>query len=188
MSYDIHQHQHRFAAWAAASAASVVGARFSVKSCVGWIEAIQLNELKRDDLPEPEAFDPKHLEWRNGIIDAAGGEDFGAQQKGRKETEMSHGQAAKIINVYMKARFLNPKNEKHPKVAAIHPPIDRLLLNEIIKKKALSQGDLKEIRSFRDAGWSKLNSHEYERLIEILRSLTNPRPFWTIEEYWPGFQ
>jgi hypothetical protein len=180
MMYNIQLHQHRFSAWAAARAASVKGKRFTVKTCVGWLEAFGFGpSLTIEMLPLPENVDSKHREWREQLI---------AEAKLQSAFELSHGQAAKIINCYIKARFLNPHDAEKERLAAFHPPIDRLLLNEIVKHAGLSGEDLKIVRSGRNIGWSSLNSQQYEALVGILRRLSPSQPFWRIEEFWPGYQ
>lgn len=180
MAYDIHLHQHRFAAWAAARASSVKGRRFSVQTCVGWVEAVGLDsKLTKEKLPHPKELLEWHRRLREAIIAAA---------KEQSNFELSHGQAAKIINCYVKARFLNESDAQHINVAAFHPPIDRLLLSDIVRNACISVPDLKIIRGGRDGGWSNLSSENYERLIEALQRISPQQPFWHIERYWCGFQ
>lgn len=175
--YNIDLHTHRFATWAAGRAASVKGARFSVKEGKRWLETAGFKEtLKVVSLPVPSEIDMTHRVWRKDIIKYAA-ED---------EKILPHGQAAKLINTYLKARFVCGGFANHPSVAALHPPIDRVLLNRLIKKNFADQKA--KWRKARDTGWSKLCETEYEQLIDALRLAVKDEPFWTIEEHWQGHQ
>src|SRR5271167_3585902 len=95
MVYSIHEHKHRFSAWAASRAASVKNCRFSVENGKEIIECAGLQQLLvgPEFLPEPQKVDATHFDWRVAIISAAKG----------KRLKFSHGVAAKLINVYLKA-------------------------------------------------------------------------------------
>lgn len=73
MTYGIEEHKHRFAAWAAGSAASVNGCRFKVEQGKEIPEAIGLQHLlaSPECLPAIDEIDAAHSRWRIGIIDAA---------------------------------------------------------------------------------------------------------------------
>lgn len=177
MPYNMHQHQHRFAAWAAARAASTKSRRFAVSTGAAWLEAAGLNEaLSIEQLPgTAEAYDEWHRTLRGKLIKASGG-------------VLSHGQAAKLINCYVKARFINSFSMALPAMSVAHPPIDRLLLSAILGANLLEPNGAKAISRLRLAAWSKWNSEEYEEAIEILRSINPNHPFWMIEEHWVGYQ
>ncbi|MFZ0254059.1 MAG: hypothetical protein WAN46_00075, partial [Gammaproteobacteria bacterium] len=121
MTYSIDEHRHRFAAWAAGRAASVKGCRFTVKKAKDILESVGLRALVSTpkNLPYPECFDAEHRAWRQKIIERAG------------EPRFTHGIAAKLINVYLKSAFVCGGYHEHPRVRAIHPPIDGLLLREL---------------------------------------------------------
>lgn len=170
MPYDLTEHRHRFAVWAAARAASR-GGRFGTPTEMAfrWIETLGLQELVADPalLPDPNMFDEQHRAWRTRLVETAG-------------AGCSHGKAAKLINVYLKAAVVCacPAQAGEPvrrAVGAIHPPIDRFLLN-----------------AWGIAGvvWSSLDSNDYEKIIETLKMLA-PSPnqfleFWRLEERWTG--
>jgi hypothetical protein len=177
MSYDINIHQHRFAAWAASRAASSTNRRFSVSAGASWLEEVGLNqEFLFEHLPQSKAqFDGWHGDMRNSLI-------------GASEHKLTHGQAAKLINCYLKSRFINSWSMATPAACVAHPPIDRLLLSTVLKKKLLCADSERRIRKLRDAGWSNWGSDSYENAIHILRSVNPNAPFWTIEENWIGYQ
>lgn len=176
--YDIERHQHLFAAWAASRAASVKGFRFTVEQGRKSLEACGLGVYfsKPEELPEPKDVDEKHRQWRAGIIEAA-------KLQGLNVT---HGVAAKLINCYLKSRFVCGGHHAHERVQNIHPPIDAVLL------KTLADLDIggyaKQWRQAHRRRWSKLNSDQYEQLINLVRDCLKGEPLWKIEEYWKGNQ
>ena len=98
----------------------------------------------------------------------------------------SSGVAAKLINIYLKSRFVCAGYSSHERVAALHPPIDKLLLEELAHKNLERHARVWR-KASRD-GWSKMNSDEYERLISLIRDCLHGQPLWMIEEYWRGNQ
>ena len=179
MSYTIEDHKHRYASWAASRAASTKTCRFNVLQGKKIIEAVGLNLLLSDPalLPGPTQIDAKHREWRMAAIKAASAEGLSG---------FGHGVAAKLINVYLKGAFVCAGHEAHENVAALHPPIDSLLLDEL---SANNVGDLKKAWNVaRKRRWSKFNSTEYEEVINSIRAALEGRPMWEVESYWRGYQ
>lgn len=179
MPYSIHEHKHRFSAWAAGRAASVRGCRFSVEQGEAVLVGANLKRvlLGPDQLPEPLEIDRKHREWRHAVISVA-------QSRGLPFT---HGVAAKLINIYLKAGFVCGGYESDPRVQALHPPVDALLLNELYSQNV---GNLRaEWSKARAARWSCFNSEQYEKVISNIRAaLGQGVPLWHVEQYWPGYQ
>lgn len=107
MSYDIKEHKHRYAAWAASQASSVKGYRFKVRQGGMIIEHLKLNNLIDcpEDLPEPCKFDSFHRDLRENAISKS-------EKLGLKFT---HGVAAKLINIYMKTIFICGGYPEHAK-------------------------------------------------------------------------
>jgi len=175
--YSIEEHQHRYSAWAASRAASVKNCRFSVAQGKQIIEASGLSSLQSpNDLPTVGSIDLEHREWRNLMISAAAERGF----------IFTHGIAAKLINVYLKTRFVCGGHHENPRVTQLHPPIDALLLRE------LAAGDAGGFKSGWNKAisvrWSKFNASEYEEVIDLIRRTLAGRPLWLIESYWRGFQ
>ena len=130
-----------------------------------------------DNLPQPKDFDFQHSEWRNCVIQAAR----------QKHLTFTHGVAAKLINVYLKSIFVCSGNHEDPRVKALHPPIDKVLLDALYEQNI---GDKrKEWQTARKIRWSKLNSEQYKNVISAIQ-LTIPEgnALWQIEKYWKGFQ
>ena len=96
---DLNTIQHRFAAWAAATAARVSPkCRFKAGDGVAILEGLGFGPGygKPDKLPLPSRFDNQHRKWRVKAIKLAKARRIG----------MSHGVAAKLINFYLKSRFI----------------------------------------------------------------------------------
>jgi hypothetical protein len=123
MAYSIHEHKHRFSAWAAGRAANVNGCRFSVKQAKEILEGANLKQLLvgPDNLPDPRKIDATHREWRNAVIAAAKNQGL----------VFTHGVAAKLINIYLKSGFVCGGHDTDPRVQALHPPIDGQLLEQL---------------------------------------------------------
>jgi hypothetical protein len=128
-----------------------------------------------EELPDPGEFDQQHALWRRDVLSRASDQHL----------NMTHGVAAKLINVYLKAVFVCGGHDDHPKVKAIHPPIDRLLLESLAR--CPKTRDITEWKSFHP--WTRLDSNRYEALINLVRrALPNGEPLGKIEEYWQGYQ
>jgi hypothetical protein len=185
--YDIHKHRHIFSAWAAGRASSVASiCRFPVESAFEIIEHIGLQDIRlADDLPSPDRFNISHREWRKNAVRYARNNKSSLFHSGDQAKKFTHGIAAKMINIYFKSKFLAEHNICHQSINALHPPIDRLLLNELAQNDAKRA---KEWRRYRDKGWSKFSSKEYEEVIDLIVEHQNGAPLWKVERYWPGHQ
>lgn len=178
MEYSIVEHRHRFAAWAAASAASVRGCRFSIQRGKEILEGAGMNLLltSADRLPAPEQTGEAHRQWRARVIQVASG----------CGPTFTHGVAAKLLNVYLKAAFVCGGQQDHPSVRALHPPIDSALLEALCEQNV---GGLRaDWRTARRIRWSKLSSGEDEAVIRSIRQAMSSSPLWEVEQYWRGYQ
>ena len=102
-----------------------------------------------------------------------------AIQEARKVgLEFTHGIAAKLINLYLKAKFTCGGYASHPHVAALHPPIDSLLL------KAFNR-TLKPLGRL-PVNWSTFDSRTYQQAIDALREARKGVPLWAAESLWQG--
>lgn len=184
--YNIEEHRHRFAAWAAGRAAHIrprkrsatVGSitSFTVKTAKELLEAALCESglVSLADLPlAAKEMDGAHRAWRTKMVHEAKGNSI----------SMSHGVAAKLINVYMKARFVSSSPEEEKRVAILHPPIDSLLLKNLGADNFGGEGAF-----WKKQVWSKLDSDAYEAIIEKIRNNLGQQPMWTIERYWVGHQ
>jgi len=176
---NIEEHKHRFAVWAAGRAASVKGCRFTVAQAKIMLEVAGFKpELSTPaKLPLPQAIDSVHRAWREKVINKAHELSIHA---------ITHGVAAKLINIYLKAIFVCGGHHDHPSVQSLHPPIDSILLSELsVQNFGGFQKAWDEARKIR---WSKLNSDQYETVIKNIRVSMPNQALWKIEQYWQGHQ
>jgi len=178
-AYDIIEHVHRFATWAASRAAGTVkGVRFPVWKGRRICDAVGFRRLLGNPnlLPSQETMDDCHRQWRKQVIEAAEVEGV----------HFTHGMAAKLINVYFKTAYVNPVYASHPMVGALHPPIDRKLLAGLAARDV---EHAKTWQAYRDAAWSRFDSDTYQEVILAIRALLGPGvPLWKIEYAWKGYQ
>ena len=179
--YDIQQHSHRLAVWAASSAASASPkCRFSVEKGSIILEKSGFNVERfsnTENLPDPKNIDSEHEKWRELVRSAAKNESL----------EFTHGIAAKLINCYLKVRFVCGGEHEKPKVMALHPPIDALLLQGLAERNFGNHA--RDWRKFYNKRWSKFDSTTYQQIIDLIRNtLPHKEPLWKIEEYWKGHQ
>lgn len=179
MKYTIENHKHNFAAWAAGRAANVNGCRFKVEQGKKILEIAGFFQIGKDikNLPGPGEFDNKHFEWRKNIINAAQSLDL----------VFTHGVAAKLINIYLKSIYVCGENSLDDRVKAIHPPIDAVLLDTLYKKNIGGKANV--WKAARKTRWSKLNSNQYQNVIEAIKEvIPTGEGLWQIEMYWQGYQ
>ena len=177
--YTIELHNHRFAAWAASTAASASPlCRFKVEKGISILEDIGFKASLRtpEQLPIPSLLDQVHREWRENAI----------QQAGKNNLNFSHGVAAKLINCYLKVRFVCAGHHNHDHVKGLHPPIDAILLKGLAKKNI--GGFSSYWVHYHKARWSKYTSDQYEEVIDLIRRSIPDRPLWEIEREWQGHQ
>lgn len=178
-AYTIEEHKHRLAAWAASTAARASSlCRFNVEAGIAILEEVGfVPAFIVSQLPEPENLDSIHRDWRRNTIAAAS----------NRNHAFTHGVAAKLINCYLKVRFVCGGDHTHRCVQTLHPPIDALLLMELARQDF--GGRAREWRKLHDARWSKFDSPTYERVIKLIReSLPAGSPLWIIEQHWGGFR
>ena len=174
-NYSIHEHEHRFSVWAAGRAASTSRkCRFKVEKAFVLLKYFEPLEL--ECLPESVDFDSFHDKICKSTMDKA---------KDLEIEGFSYGVAAKLVNVYLKARFVNASTVEQSKVKAIHPPIDSLLLKGLRRLKLLSTKDKEAFGK----PWSKFTEEEYKAVIQGVRNILGDGVgMWEIEKYWKGYQ
>jgi hypothetical protein len=179
-TYTIEVHRHRFAAWAASRAAAASkDCRFKVQRGVEILEACGIDAALASPelLPRPTEIDQVHRQYRKAIIKAAL----------LRGISMSHGVAARLINAYLKIRFVCAGHHEHEQVKCLHPPIDTPLLKGLERQNVGGFAD--RWREFHEQGWSKFDADTYQSVIDHIRkSLPPGEPLWKIEEYWTGHQ
>jgi hypothetical protein len=185
--YLFHVHTHRFAAWCGASAAGASSkCRFKVRIGVELIEATALRAWGNGwaSLPTPDTFDVAHRELREHLVRES------LLRVSSITGTFTHGVAAKLINCYLKPIYacgtLPTDPDSLNKLNALHPPIDRLLLDGLAQSSTGAAAAA--WRKWRSEGWSKFNSDQYEAVIAAIRTKAHCRPLWEIEEFWVGHQ
>lgn len=176
--YSLEEHRHRFAAWAAGRAASVAGNRFSVNSAAQVIAGAGLRSFLDDPerLPDSSGIDAWHRKHRKKVITTAQKAGF----------SLTHGTAAKLINVYFKAGLMGASGLSKDRMTAFHPPVDRLLLAELGRNNMGDRGPA--WKQWKEHGWSNFDSKTYEDVIRMIRKIVGTQPMWMIESYWKGHQ
>jgi len=174
MSYDLDEHRHRFAVWAAARAAQ--RGFTTVGNLRGAIESTDMR--KSLSLPvtlESSAaqFDKLHEGWCAAIQ---------AFLSDRKIPEASYGRAAKLVAVYLKSRIVLGDASNTPLGRNAHPPIDRILLHALASAEEVKSPHK---RAWTQTNWTELDGPAYRELIGQLRAVVPAgAPFWSIEKYW----
>jgi len=184
MAYDFVEHVHKFACWAAATAArQSPHCRFQVERGKVIVEHVG---LKEEFLEKPffrtgaDEFDLLHRRLRVSAIQYAK-EILSNEYK----STFTHGVAAKLINVYAKLALIAQGQSACESALHVHPPIDLLLLRELSRQ---CEGDGRRYwASKASIGWSNFDAWDYEDAITKLRELVGPgNPLWTVEEHWRG--
>jgi hypothetical protein len=176
MPYDLFQHRHNFAVWAAARAvqrgwggASTRVLQAALEQCGAREFAMNPNSI----VPTKDAFNKKHAQWCASILEQLG--NRGLSQ------DCSFGRAAKLVAVYLKSMIVVGGFDDLPVAALIHPPIDRKLLQNMAHEFSHNRA----ASGWAKCNWTKLDKKKYYRLVDQLTSAAaKSPPLWMIEEYW----
>jgi len=88
--------------------------------------------------------------------------------------------------VYLKSRIMCGGFPDNPKVQALHPPIDSLFLQELVRCDF--GGKAKFWSKVYKGRWSKFDSNTYKNVIQEIRESLNGELRWEIERFWKGHQ
>ena len=185
-SYSLHEHSFRFAGWCASTAAGrSPNCRFTIETGMKIISISGVKEKFQtwDDLPSTEqSFDELHKDLTKQIIHVAHSSSI--ELKGKKRS-FTYGIGAKLLNCYLKPIYLaSNQNVFSPslsyKAALIHPPVDRILLQNC---KSLAKPHFEELKNI---SWSTFSEKEYFFAIKLIRNFLKDEPLWKIEYYWDG--
>lgn len=192
MVYSIEEHRHRFAAWAASTSASASkGHRFSVKEGKDILETVGLSQVFTiEEILKISDIDMWHQKCCTDVIKKSGKKKF------------TYGVAAKLVNCYLKARFICITSYKNKNIRELHPPIDRLLLrrlqeenpefiNSKFKEELSRAGETTGWKGRMFPAWSSFNKCQYLMVIKRIKDIFSKEiegGFWKIEEYWQGHQ
>ena len=173
MTYSLFEHRHKFAVWCAARA---VQRKFTktnfLKNALEKCGVVEFIEHYNGGDISPETFDELHEKWCESILKSW---DEDQVENG------SFGRASKLIAVYIKSMII-VQNNQTPLSAVAHPPIDRMILQNISKDKSINHPNRMYWKAI---NWTELNKSQYQNLINDLRQVVGDKPFWTIEKYWP---
>lgn len=170
MTYTHTQHKHNFSVWVAARAAQ---RGFSgVRLLRGAINVSHVRAFAENpsSIQTARQFDRMHRKWCSRIC-------LFLQEQGVQK--VTYGRAAKMVAVYLKSMVVltNPDSIQ---AGFIHPPIDRILLQNIAKRPDLP-GPKRLI--LKRSSWTKFDELEYFTVLRILRKLS-AGPLWKLEEFW----
>jgi hypothetical protein len=172
--YDLFIHRHNFAVWAAARAAqrnftNVQNLKDALES--SGIQHFLLDPASLDT--QPTRFEELHRAWCRAICQALTARNV--------KKKVAYGRAAKLVAIYLKSMVICGGAAYSALGRAIHPPIDRRLLQALAAEPAFAQTRAE----WRQINWTQLEEDRYYRLIQQLRSaLPQEIPFWMLEEYW----
>lgn len=176
-SYGFEEHSHRYAVWAAHRAAFRGHKGAKAENISGWFRKVEYSDkshlLKLS--VDQKTFDQAHRRWRQEMITKSEAQDG--------VDALSHGRAAKAINIYLKTRYV--LTDPCCRAAfVIHPPVDRLFLNAIQKQIPELKPAVWMPNKGRVIPWTKLDCEAYEELIAKLRAVSPKEPFWKMEFCW----
>lgn len=174
MPYDLSEHRHRFALWAAARAA-----QRGHTTVINLRDALESTDI-RSFLEKPESFNTgeegykeNHRRWCQaivGFLDARG------------VAGTTYGRAAKLVAIYVKAMVITTQPTPTKLACFAHPPIDRVLLQNLASSAEINSPYK---RHWRTVAWTQLDENGYYALVEQLRTLIpDGEPFWMLEKYW----
>ena len=175
--YTYAKHRFRFAAWAAAQAIQQPtrdGFGFKNKEATPLFEAIGFDKIagKDDWLLEIDDFDAHHTIWRDGVY-----------KRLENKKGMSHGRAAKLINIFVKALMPSDmdtiSDELQERWCEVHLPIDRGMLKEM-DNCGFGNGNVHWVEQYEP--WTQLTSCEYQCLINDMK-VYEPC-LWRVERFW----
>ena len=174
MPYDLQEHRHRFAVWAAGRAAQRGLPQGSIPILREALEHCGIREYlsaKSSASISSSMFDRVHRAWCRSILRSL------EHLRGA-----TFGRAAKLVAIYAKTVVTLGCEKNRSLAGAIHPPIDGILLSKMARCSELLSPHKKE---WKDIRWTKLGEEEYYELINQLRDcLKSGEPFWMLERHW----
>ena len=199
IDYTYAEYKFEFAVWAAGNAARMgAGIWLTNEKVCEILKTTGFYEIAEkgiEGLPDPEGFDAKHRDWRNKIL-----KEVRKEAERLEKEDWSHGKAAKLINVFIKA--LMPADLKSlsdgekEKWYAVHPPIDKNVLTGMMcdgfgyrYKDWISLPGTKG-KPDGIPKWTKFKCNDYENVIDMIRDdlrkcgEKDPLPLWKNERFF----
>ena len=166
--YNIQEHLHRYAIWAAGRAIHRGLKNFQVeilKEILNNIEVRQaIDEFLKNEVNN-DSFENFHRNFANCII----------TKFNNKKITITYGRAAKIIAIYFKTTIIITEKGEGKFSNYIHPPIDKYLLRNLSKHFNMPR--------WKYLKWTKLNEQEYWQLIREIKQM-DLQVNWKLEEFW----
>ncbi|WP_144957826.1 hypothetical protein [Pseudomonas oryzihabitans] len=176
--YDIHQHKHRYAVWTASRAWNRKLKTGDLALAQRLIGVAGLESVRDpDDLGED--VDTWLLERMRLIV------DYAAQHQ---ILGINYGRAQKLVNIYLKTKLVCGGQETHPKVAKLHPPLDRKLFAglhaEFRTQKRTDAAMAFAAAQKACSAWTNFELQDYLAHIQAIKLFMAGKPLWMVEEYW----
>ncbi|MFK8055854.1 MAG: hypothetical protein AB8F78_07015 [Saprospiraceae bacterium] len=171
--YTIQLHRHRFAVWTAgrAVARNFASAKHveAAITAAGLRKAVEADKVFRNQ----KAFDKWHVGRCEKML-----KYWDKHSEGVKEH--SFGRAAKVIAIYLKAMIGLGEIDAHPMQKWMHPPIDRILLDNMRTDLGYT---IKELPN-----WTQLDVDGYsevlKRISDWMQANRKGADLWEVEEFW----
>jgi len=168
MDYDAAEHIHRYAVWTAARAQRAFLTNELINDAINKVRLKEeCQDLKNWNTITVSEFDNWHSRKCNELVNIL---------KFIKSGEVYFGRSAKIVNIYLKTSVVIGGCATDCSLTnIIHPPIDKILLTNLISKDKISGKYLK-------VAWTKMGEEIYK---EIIKEIREEFPaLWKVEEYW----
>jgi hypothetical protein len=173
VGYDLFEHRHRFAVWAAARGSQRGFAK--VEDLRNALESSDIVDfLRRGGAHgiDATAFEVHHRRWCAAIVQKL--HEIGIPN-------VSYGRAAKLVALYLKAMVVVGPDSGSDLARVAHPPVDRILLHNL----ASSSVDSPHKLQWRNTTWTTLDESGYYALVSKLKGALKPNdPLWMLEQYW----
>lgn len=166
MKRKFEMYNHEFAVWTAARASQ--RAFTTSKIIKQAINGSDLNLCKTDfNFDSQIEFDKWHKRICHSLMRSL--------KKALDDKKVTYGRVAKIVNVYLKTAYIIPNKGRSELTKYIHPPIDRVLLKNLIKE--FPDIGIKKI------SWTLFTENDYTDIIDRIKNLKLEH-LWEVEKYW----
>ena len=193
--YDIFEHRHRFAAWAAGRAYSRRGLGHDMSTAMKLVTLSGLSSIKTPgDLPEPDKVDAFLDKLIRAVMSVASEITYlkKSENGGVAENQLlcSYGRAQKLVNIYLKSKLVCSGWEAHASVVNLHPPLDSVLIKSMGSYTWKNRSQYSDARlAFERAqqlgsAWTFFDKATYDAYIDTVKIIQRNAPLWAIEWLW----
>ena len=190
--YDIIEHRHRLAVWGAGRAYSRQGPGHTIAVARQLIENSKLSDINSpDDLPAADQMDAFIHERIHQVMAASLPIRYTNKDKQVVPLQCTYGRAQKLVNMYLKLKIVCAGFETHEKVHALHPPLDKVLLDALFASKKVDCPD--DLAKFQTAletakqmgkAWTVFDRQTYDAYIAAIKVFQGKQPLWAAERLW----